>query len=81
MTRVRVKVVDNRRVDIDAIKRVAGVKGYMMQGRQHQLTTGPGAAAKIVVAMRRPSVAPYDNWPMCLFLSPWRLSSPVLSRD
>ncbi|MEN3258562.1 PTS transporter subunit EIIC [Sodalis endosymbiont of Spalangia cameroni] len=53
MTRVRVEVVDDRRVDIDAIKRVAGVKGYIMQGRQHQLIAGPGAAAKIVDAMRR----------------------------
>lgn len=53
MTRVRVEVVDDRRVDIDAIKRVEGVKGYIMQGRQHQLIAGPGAAAKIVDAMRR----------------------------
>ncbi|WP_074012062.1 PTS transporter subunit EIIC [Candidatus Sodalis sp. SoCistrobi] len=53
MTRVRVEVLDDRRVDVAALKRVEGVKGYVLQGRQHQLIAGPGAAAKIVDAMRR----------------------------
>lgn len=53
MTRVLVEVLDDRRVDVAALQRAQGVKGYLMQGRQHQIFAGPGAAAKIVDAMRR----------------------------
>ncbi|WP_376775516.1 PTS transporter subunit EIIC [Candidatus Sodalis endolongispinus] len=53
MTRVRVAVLDDRRVDVAALQRVEGIKGYVLQGRQHQLIAGPGAAAKVVDAVRR----------------------------
>lgn len=53
MNRVRVEVLDDRRVDVAALKRVKGVKGYVLQGRQQQLIAGPEAAAKIVDPMRR----------------------------
>lgn len=46
MTRVRVEVLDDRRVDVAALQRVEGIKGYVLQGRQHQLIAGPGAAER-----------------------------------
>ncbi|MFS7192717.1 PTS transporter subunit EIIC [Serratia proteamaculans] len=52
MTRVRVEVSDEQRLDLAALKQLSGVKGYIKQGDQHQFIVGPGAAAKVVDAMR-----------------------------
>ncbi|CAI2459576.1 PTS transporter subunit EIIC [Serratia plymuthica] len=52
MTRVRVEVRDELRLDLPALKQLPGVKGYIKQGDQHQFIVGPGAAAKVVDAMR-----------------------------
>ena len=52
MTRVRVEVSDEQRLDLAALKQLSGVKGYIKQGEQHQFIVGPGAAAKVVDAMR-----------------------------
>jgi PTS system sucrose-specific IIC component len=52
MTRVRVEVSDEQRLDLAALKELPGVKGYIKQGEQHQFIVGPGAAAKVVDAMR-----------------------------
>jgi len=52
MTRVRIEVRDEQLVDLPTLKKLEGVKGYVKQGDQHQLVVGPGAAAKVVDAMR-----------------------------
>jgi PTS system sucrose-specific IIC component len=52
MTRVRVEVSDEQRLDLAALKQLSGVKGYIKQGDQHQFIVGPGTAAKVVDAMR-----------------------------
>ncbi|MET5233752.1 PTS transporter subunit EIIC, partial [Serratia marcescens] len=52
MTRVRVEVSDEQRLDLAALKQLSGVKGYIKQGEQHQFIVGPGAAAKVVDSMR-----------------------------
>jgi PTS system sucrose-specific IIC component len=52
MTRVRVEVNDEQRLDLVALKQLPGIKGYIKQGEQHQFIVGPGAAAKVVDAMR-----------------------------
>lgn len=52
MTRVRVEVHDEERLDLASLKTLEGVKGYLKQGEQHQFIVGPGAAAKVVDAMR-----------------------------
>jgi len=52
MTRVRVEVFDEQQLDLAGIKTLAGIKGYIKQGEQHQFIVGPGAAAKVVDAMR-----------------------------
>ena len=52
MTRVRIEVCDEQLVDLPTLKKLEGVKGYIKQGDQHQLVVGPGAAAKVVDAMR-----------------------------
>jgi len=52
MTRVRIEVCDEQLVDLPTLKKLEGVKGYVKQGDQHQLVVGPGAAAKVVDAMR-----------------------------
>lgn len=52
MTRVRVEVSDELRLDLPALKQLPGIKGYIKQGDQHQFIVGPGAAAKVVDAMR-----------------------------
>ena len=52
MTRVRVEVRDEQRLDLPALKQLPGVKGYIKQGDQHQFIVGPGAAAKVVDGMR-----------------------------
>ncbi len=52
MTRVRIEVSDEQRLDLAALKQLPGVKGYIKQGEQHQFIVGPGAAAKVVDAMR-----------------------------
>ena len=51
MTRVRVEVSDEQRLDLAALRQLPGVKGYIKQGEQHQFIVGPGAA-KVVDAMR-----------------------------
>lgn len=52
MTRVRIEVCDESRLDLAALKALPGVKGYLKQGAQHQFIIGPGAAAKVVDAMQ-----------------------------
>jgi PTS system sucrose-specific IIC component len=52
MTRVRVEVHDEQQLDLSGIKTLTGIKGYIKQGEQHQFIVGPGAAAKVVDAMR-----------------------------
>lgn len=52
MTRVRVEVRDEQWLDLARLKQLTGVKGYIKQGEQHQFIVGPGAAAKVVDAMR-----------------------------
>jgi PTS system sucrose-specific IIC component len=52
MTRVRVEVIDEQLLDLKGIQTLDGVKGYIKQGEQHQFVVGPGAAAKVVDAMR-----------------------------
>ena len=52
MNRVRIEVCDEQLVDLPTLKKLEGVKGYIKQGDQHQLVVGPGAAAKVVDAMR-----------------------------
>lgn len=52
MTRVRVEVNDDARLDLTRLRQLEGVKGYVKQGSQHQFIVGPGAAAKVVEAMR-----------------------------
>ncbi|TCQ90442.1 PTS system IIB component (Glc family) /PTS system IIC component (Glc family) [Rahnella sp. JUb53] len=52
MTRVRVEVFDDACLDLTSLKTLEGIKGYLRQGEQHQFIVGPGAAAKVVDAMR-----------------------------
>jgi len=52
MTRVRVEVHDDGRLDLARLKKLPGVSGYVKQGQQHQLIVGPGKAAQVVDAMR-----------------------------
>jgi PTS system sucrose-specific IIC component len=52
MTRVRVEVNDDARLDLTRLRQLEGVKGYVKQGSQHQFIVGPGAAARVVEAMR-----------------------------
>lgn len=52
MTRVRIEVNDDARLDLTRLRQLEGVKGYIKQGSQHQFIVGPGAAAKVVEAMR-----------------------------
>lgn len=52
MTRVRIEVNDDARLDLTQLRQLEGVKGYVKQGSQHQFIVGPGAAAKVVEAMR-----------------------------
>ncbi len=52
MTRVRIEVHDEQQLDLPGIKTLTGIKGYIKQGEQHQFIVGPGAAAKVVDAMR-----------------------------
>lgn len=52
MTRVRIEVNDDARLDLTRLRQLEGVKGYVKQGSQHQFIVGPGAAARVVEAMR-----------------------------
>ncbi|WP_338557525.1 PTS transporter subunit EIIC [Erwinia sp. E_sp_B04_7] len=52
MTRVRVEVNDDDRLVPGQLRQLEGIKGYVRQGNQHQFIVGPGAAAKVVEAMR-----------------------------
>ncbi|QBR48752.1 PTS transporter subunit EIIC [Erwinia sp. QL-Z3] len=52
MTRVRIEVNDDARLDLTRLRQLDGVKGYVKQGSQHQFIVGPGTAAKVVEAMR-----------------------------
>lgn len=52
MTRVRIEVNGDARLDLTRLRQLDGVKGYVKQGSQHQFIVGPGAAAKVVEAMR-----------------------------
>lgn len=52
MTRVRVEVHNDDKLDVMRLKQLPGVSGYVKQGQQHQLIVGPGKAAQVVDAMR-----------------------------
>jgi len=63
MTRVRVEVFDEQKLDLTGIQTLTGIKGYIKQGEQHQFIVGPGAAAKVVDAMRALLVGGENNPP------------------
>jgi len=52
MTRVRVEVHDDDKMDLAGVKQLPGISGYVKQGQQHQFIVGPGKAAQVVDAMR-----------------------------
>ena len=52
MTRVRVELFDDAKLDLAATKQFPGISGYVKQGQQHQFIVGPGKAAQVVDAMR-----------------------------
>ena len=52
MTRVRIEVRDETKMDLPGLRKLSGVSGYVKQGEQHQLIVGPGKAAQVVDAMR-----------------------------
>lgn len=52
MTRVRIEVRDEEKMDLPGLRKLSGVSGYVKQGEQHQLIVGPGKAAQVVDAMR-----------------------------
>ncbi|MBR4355599.1 MAG: PTS transporter subunit EIIC [Elusimicrobiaceae bacterium] len=47
MTRFRFIAKDDRRVDVDALRRIRDVAGYYHAGVQHQLIVGPSTAGKL----------------------------------
>lgn len=51
MTRVRIVVRDEAKMDLPGLRKLPGVAGYVKQGEQHQLIVGPGKAAQVVDAM------------------------------
>ncbi|OON37598.1 PTS sugar transporter subunit IIC [Izhakiella australiensis] len=52
MTRVRIELHDDSKLDVAMLKDVDGIKGYVHQGRQHQFIVGPGNSSRIVEIMR-----------------------------
>ena len=52
MTRVRVEVHDDDKMDLSGVKQLPGISGYVKQGQQHQFIVGPGKAAQVVDAMQ-----------------------------
>ena len=52
MTRVRIELHDDEKLDVAGVKQLPGVSGYVKQGQQHQFIVGPGKAAQVVDAMR-----------------------------
>jgi PTS system sucrose-specific IIC component len=52
MTRVRVEVHDEDKMDLAGVKQLPGISGYVKQGQQHQFIVGPGKAAQVVDAMQ-----------------------------
>lgn len=61
MTRVRIEVRDETKIDLVRLRKLPGVAGYVKQGEQHQLIVGPGKAAQVVDAMRSLLSGPQDN--------------------
>ncbi len=53
MTRVRIEVENEQLLDLQGLKKLEGIKGYVKQGQQHQLVVGPGAAGKVIEAMQQ----------------------------
>lgn len=51
MTRVRIDIRDDSRVDMEALKKVNGVMGVVEDGDTLQIVVGPGTAAKVATAM------------------------------
>ncbi|MGK9173284.1 PTS transporter subunit EIIC [Yokenella regensburgei] len=51
MTRVRIELHDDDRLNLTGIKKLTGISGYVKQGQQHQFIVGPGKAAQVVEAM------------------------------
>lgn len=52
MTRVRVEVRDEDKMNLTGVKQLPGISGYVKQGQQHQFIVGPGKAAQVVDAMQ-----------------------------
>ena len=50
MTRVRITIIDNSKVNIDNLKKVDGVMG-VLEGEMMQIVVGPGASRKITDAI------------------------------
>ncbi|WP_437888209.1 PTS transporter subunit EIIC [Phytobacter sp. V91] len=66
MTRVRIEIQDEDKLDLTGVKQLPGISGYVKQGQQHQFIVGPGRAAQVVDAMQAqmaegPAVAPFDD--------------------
>ncbi|QII82161.1 PTS transporter subunit EIIC [Jeotgalibaca arthritidis] len=51
MTRVRIDLRDEGIVDVDALKKVAGVMGVVEDGNNLQVVVGPGTANKVALEM------------------------------
>ncbi|PIJ52329.1 PTS sugar transporter subunit IIC [Erwinia sp. OLTSP20] len=52
MTRVRLELHDDSKLDVATLKATDGVKGYVRQGSQHQFIVGPGTSSQVVEIMR-----------------------------
>ncbi|OFU52815.1 MULTISPECIES: PTS transporter subunit EIIC [Aerococcus] len=51
MTRVRIHIIDNQRVETKSLKQVEGVMGVVEDGDTLQVVVGPGTAAKVATVM------------------------------
>ena len=49
ITRLRLIVKDNAKVDIDQLRQIRDVAGYFYSGVQHQLIVGPSTASKLAM--------------------------------
>ncbi|MGL4343790.1 MAG: PTS transporter subunit EIIC [Cellulosilyticaceae bacterium] len=52
MTRLRLEVKDASKVNVEAIKKVPGVLGYVEEGASKQIIVGPGKAKKLADMMK-----------------------------
>ncbi|MDR2538828.1 MAG: PTS transporter subunit EIIC [Bifidobacteriaceae bacterium] len=65
MTRVRMKLRDTSKTDIDGLKAIAGVMGVVEDGDTYQAVVGPGKSTKIAEIMAEAAgVKPGDDIPI-----------------